>query len=609
MRCPLHIWLVFAACAVLALGAMSWLSVEVLRLEARQDEARATAALEENVRLALWRMESALSPIVAAESARPYFAYSPFHPAERAYTCMFAEIGKGEVLMPSPLLEGPPRFILVHFQFGPGGALSSPQVPAGNMRDLAEQGYVTAEAIEPYEIRLGQLREALPMEALASLLPGPTEPPPAAFGALSSGQRDRRQPRSQQRYLANNEGYQSDLNVAEYRTRSNWNLINSFQGQQSAEGPELGPQADAHANRPPGWRPPPPVEIGPMRPQWTQAGLVLARRVTVGGSEYVQGCLLDWEVVHGWLILQVRDLLPEARLEPVRTAALQDPARVLAAIPARLLPGGIINDDAGRPSPLTVSLAVAWICAIAAAAAVGALLVGAMRLSERRGAFVSSVTHELRTPLTSLQMYAEMLDEGMVTDQQKRSAYLGTIRTEADRLGHLVENVLSYARIEGGRGESRIEALSVEDIVKRCAERLTKRARQAGMRLAVDEGDASGVIAKADTGAVEQILFNLVDNACKYAASAEDRSIHVSCASERGLAVLRVTDHGPGIPAAEASKIFRPFAKSAKDAANSAPGVGLGLSLSRRLAREMGGDLRLEASSDGACFALSLPSA
>ena len=72
-------------------------------------------------------------------------------------------------------------------------------------------------------------------------------------------------------------------------------------------------------------------------------------------------------------------------------------------------------------------------------------------LSERRGAFVSAVTHELRTPLTTLRMYTEMLADGMVPDEPRRRSYLQTLRAEADRLGHLVENVLAYSRLERNR--------------------------------------------------------------------------------------------------------------------------------------------------------------
>ncbi|MBI4603287.1 MAG: sensor histidine kinase, partial [Planctomycetes bacterium] len=101
------------------------------------------------------------------------------------------------------------------------------------------------------------------------------------------------------------------------------------------------------------------------------------------------------------------------------------------------------------------------------------------------------------------------------------------------------------------------------------------------------------------------------DNACKY-ASGPGRDV-LRIAAERaggGGALVRIEDEGPGIPPEQAKRLFRPFSKSARDAARSAPGVGLGLALSRRLARTMGGELTLDAASEpGACFVLRLPGA
>jgi signal transduction histidine kinase len=108
---------------------------------------------------------------------------------------------------------------------------------------------------------------------------------------------------------------------------------------------------------------------------------------------------------------------------------------------------------------------------------------------------------------------------------------------------------------------------------------------------------------------VEQILFNLVDNACKYAGpAATDRAIHLTAARTDGHVEIRVTDHGPGLDPAVRSRLFRPFSKSVHEAANTAPGLGLGLALSRRLARNMNADLRLDPGvKEGTVFVLTLP--
>ena len=140
-------------------------------------------------------------------------------------------------------------------------------------------------------------------------------------------------------------------------------------------------------------------------------------------------------------------------------------------------------------------------------------------------------------------------------------------------------------------------------------DRLSSRAAQAQMSLVIEaDDDVLKTSIRVDLSALEQVLFNLIDNACKYAASATDRRLHLHTGIKGTHTVFKVKDHGPGIAKKEIRRLFRPFCKSARDAAGSAPGVGLGLSLSRRLAREMGGDLFLDGNSpEGACFVLTLP--
>src|SRR4051794_39683871 len=104
MKRPGFIWIVFGLCVGLSAIAMTRLGATAFELERAEARPRRQAALDENVQLALWRMDSALAPLIAEEGSRPYFTYTAFCPAERAYTHMFEVVGKGDVLVPSPLL-------------------------------------------------------------------------------------------------------------------------------------------------------------------------------------------------------------------------------------------------------------------------------------------------------------------------------------------------------------------------------------------------------------------------------------------------------------------------------------------------------------------------
>jgi signal transduction histidine kinase len=606
MKRPWHIAAAFGLALALALGGMVWVTLSALRLDRAEARARRQAVREENVRLALWRMDSLLTPLIARESGHPYFAYTAFYPAERAYTRMFAEIRRGEVLMPSPLLAPTSPRVRLYFQFGPKGRLTSPQVPAGNMRDLAEgRGYADARTIDAAAERLNELAALTGRDALLAQVPE-AEPrrAPAPLHAQME-QLDEQLGQAEQQMQAPQQGQ-----VASQQRKTSLEARARFQAAQQAFRANAPSQSIPKAESRTGQTAvPSEVVEGVMRPVWVGDALLLARRVRVGGDEYVQGTWLNWPTIRAELAAEIAELLPQARLEPLRGESAPRTARVLATLPVRLLPGPVPEADGRGGSAICVALLIAWVCVLGAGVALGGLLVGAVSLSERRADFVSAVTHELRTPLTTFRMYAEMLAEGMVTDEQKRRRYLDTLGSEANRLSHLVENVLAYARLERRRTTTEADDIAVDDLVERVEPHLRERLEREGRSLHVEVDDAlAEQDVRADASVVEQILLNLVDNACKYAASADDGQVHLEARQAARHIELRVRDHGPGVTPPERRKLFRPFSKSARDAARSAQGIGLGLALSRRLARDMGGDLRLDHEvSGGACFVLELP--
>ena len=216
----------------------------------------------------------------------------------------------------------------------------------------------------------------------------------------------------------------------------------------------------------------------------------------------------------------------------------------------------------------------------------------------------------MRTPVTTLQMYTEMLADGMITDEAQRQSYLHTLRGQAVRLGHLIENVLAFARLEKRRAVDQPVVRSVGELLDDIGPRLVERARMDGMTLELEDTDAArGLRFRAAPAVVEQVLFNLVDNSCKYAQDAAEKRIDLHATRANGKVTLTVHDHGPGVAESD-EQLFRPFVRSQARDQQASPGVGLGLALGRRMARMMGGDLRLARNGQtGATFELTLPAA
>jgi len=645
----------FSAALLVVLGAVGWLSFKALQSDASEAAARKQAAQEEKASLALWRMDSFMTPIVAQESARPYFEYNAFYSVEQASGRQGKGKAEADVNVPSPLLIESTPYVTLHFQINPLGQFNSPEVPQGKLVAAAVPDYLPEDQWRGNSARLmtcegiintRKLLENLPEPGLAATMASIPIQMAAQNGSFPSAVANafanapNGPPPLNQAPLNQAQGYPQDANpdaggLGQQPADNGQQQAAQGQMQQLAqEKPNQRGQLELQArtkqfvqsnasnkiyagnndfNNPQG-RITDEVHVSMMKPLWIDGQLVLARRVKIAGADWVQGCLLDWEGAVGikqQLLRDVNDdLLPNADLQPLTNGAAGAEFRRMASLPVMLIPGLIPSDPAdGGLSPIKLSLLVAWAAMAVAGVAAAILLRGVVALSERRAAFVSAVTHELRTPLTTFRMYAEMLGEGMVREESDRRHYLDTLRVEADRLTHLVANVLAYARLERGRPGGRIETMTVERLLEVASERLAGRAAQAQLRLSVEpRNDVLSRGVRADPAAVEQILFNLVDNACKYAASATDRTLHLSADAENGRVSIRLRDHGGGIDPTEQRRLFQPFHKSAKDAANSAPGVGLGLALSQRLARDMAGDLRYDGDSGGACFVLTLPS-
>ena len=648
-----QVWTAFAFCLAIGLIGMAWLTVRAVDLDRAEatarreaEQARQQTQLQERIALALWRMDWMLTPLIAQEATRPSFVYRPFlkSPADKS--------GKSKQPgVASPLLTQPPNYVVLNFDVSADNGWTSPQSPAEVDVPQAVAAGVSSGFMTGNRSKLETLGNSISFDNLLNLLPDALLPSLgqgetgsdgntagssnnyAVFNDIGQTQTEGQQgvqvtqqtltqqqeqsPIEQQRYAQPNmQGSMPPPQLAQQqgtpqsRGRQEWDRRNI--GMQNVARSQ---RAQMMSNA--AFMPAEDVEReGVSRPVWIDSKLILARRVVSGSDVRVQGCWLDWPVIKRGLQKEVADLFPEIELLPVTDGQPAPPGRLLATLPVQLSVPAVEGPAAGDTrsgtanlSAIRISLVIAWCCLLLGSVAIAIMLRSVLALSERRASFVSAVTHELRSPLTTFRMYAEMLAEGMVRDDQQRDRYLATLRQEADRLSHLVDNVLQYARLERGRESRRRVEIELKSLMQQTTERLPQRVQQAGMELheTLTPQDAKTVVL-TDPAAVEQILFNLVDNSCKYASRAEDRRIHLHWSVGDRVTQVRVTDHGPGIQAEQAKKLFHPFSKSDQEAAQSAPGIGLGLALCRRLANDIGGKLLFDpGNGQGAAFLLELP--
>jgi signal transduction histidine kinase len=351
------------------------------------------------------------------------------------------------------------------------------------------------------------------------------------------------------------------------------------------------------------------IAVGPL--QWCSL---------LSGNERKLAALREIVTPEGKLI-QGFIIAPAAFAELANSAAL--PARVSPAAPkvaefaapiegtgwyiivnaAKVIEAARLRAESNHLSFLTVfwggvgAASVAGLCVVA-------LVWRTERLARQRSQFAASAAHELRTPLTGLQMYGEMLADGL-GDPARAKDYARRLAEEAARLGRVVSNVLEFTRLERGTLKVRLQTGDVGVVVHDCVAQQRPAIEAAGARIELDVPEKLPT-ASFDRDAVTEMLQNLIDNGEKHTRNASDRTIRVSVAAVDHTVEISVADHGPGVPKQEQIRLFQPFARGNQPDAPA--GLGLGLVLVKALARAHGGDVKYaDAPTGGAVFTLKLP--
>jgi signal transduction histidine kinase len=228
-----------------------------------------------------------------------------------------------------------------------------------------------------------------------------------------------------------------------------------------------------------------------------------------------------------------------------------------------------------------------------------------MALARLKSDFVSNVSHELRTPLALIRLYAETLELGRITTQEKKDHYYCIIRKESERLTALINNILDFSRIEAGRREYEFRNTDIAELVRNTLESYRYQIEQQGF--AFEESiDTNLPAVPLDREAIARALVNLVNNALKY--SSDEKFLGVKLYRDNGVVKLEVADHGIGIARRDQSKIFEKFFRAGDPLVHNTKGSGLGLSLVRHITQAHGGDIAVESTPGrGSKFIMSLP--
>ena len=646
--------LLVAALAVLLVAwfLSGWADVRAQQRELRAAPARAAA--EKGSALA-HELRGELARLLGQEVERPYFHYQNLMHDPRS--------GATLNVSPSPLASGPSDpLVLGYFQVDSNGkvstppinddlpALSEPKNLAGNARFRDEVARSLLASLKPPPVAIdgkGTLvaSAAPPPRRATAAAPRPIpQPPPQAVPPQAQVMEIDESSYAQNAmptevYRQQNAGpkvsrstIQSAKSSSPPPQRANPPPQAQAPPQQAAPPPQqqVMPSQAAPPPQPPPPRlaprrvappaPPPAIEDSPEQPititvsplEWRtlsylgQPALVAVRHVETPDANLAQGFVVDRASMASWLLPRAGDGLAAVKIEG-------EPTRDAHA--AEIAPGWYL-DVAANPRAITeaaaeaasvaagflVRFVIVGVIALIAAALVVQLVSRAERLARERSQFAAAAAHELRTPLAGLQLYGDMLADGL-GDPTKLRDYARRMSEEASRLGRVVSNVLGFSQLE--RGNLSVEACPGNLGAALCelAERAQPALDRAGAALELDVPPE--LPARYDRDALARIVGNLLDNAEKYGRDSEDRTIGLAAHDAGDHVEILVTDRGPGISPAAHPKLFRAFSRGVTR--DGPAGLGLGLALSQSLARAMGGDLVHRPTPErGAVFVLRL---
>ena len=534
-------------------------------------------------------MERELTALVRREEDRPFEHYRSYYVSESSGTSIR-----------SPLADPPEEpFILDYFLESPDGTLTSPRLDDGAQVTLALVQTLLASGFG------GRWRQ-LGAEKRQQQVPGTTL-------ALSKTELSKEN--------AASDSYLSELNrgAASRRDRASKlsqsvarNVMPYSEGEdQEAYRRELEMDGLDGLSQLKNWEALDVVLESLVGQRLDERHLVLYRSAVIDAATYRQGFVVDANRLVQWLAMQVlagSELATRVEVMPAPSEETSydnnnggfryrhqfaEPFGSFASL-ITLAP----LPEAGGVSFVYLLSALTLLMGTAGLVGIYRMVTVRLAYAERRQNFVSAVSHELKTPLTAIRMYAEMLRDGLVSDEEKRHQYYEVITNESERLTRLVNNVLELSKLERRDRSSSPVAGPLLPVLEEAREVVTPHAAGEGFAIRLDvAADLPDAI--YDRDALLQVLFNLIDNAVKYSKSAQMREI-LLCASQKDDVVeISVSDRGPGVSEAHLKHVFEPFYRAEAELTRRSQGTGIGLALVRGLIESMGGSVRGENGADG----------
>ncbi len=346
--------------------------------------------------------------------------------------------------------------------------------------------------------------------------------------------------------------------------------------------------------------------------------LLFYRKAWFQNQIYQQGFAIDLKTFGEWLLAQSYDdtLLPEFTMGSlnVNGTPLFQFGRPLSSLPDtkvlfarkmgyplslldwRLLYRHIPASSAERMLMGLTSLA--FLTVLVALVFIYRSVATQMRLALKKEDFVSAVSHELKSPLTSIRLSSELLHQGWVSEPEKVKSHYKMLLKESSRLTRLIENVLSVSRLEKKKYQLALQKRDPAADFAEIDKELQTLVEQDGFRWQ-SFCDADLPPITCDPDALKQILYNLVENSLKFSKEASEKSIEMRLMRQNKTLVWQIRDHGPGIPERELQKIFDKFYRVENELTRKTKGCGIGLSLVKTLAEEMGAGISAQNHPEG----------